>query len=214
MPTKKLREPLSETQLRNLTADEFARLKLTDEEKARLRAINEARAQERETQALELRQEEEPIVRDLHAVGYDVASVWDLVNTSARYAKAVPVLLKHLRLPYSEATREGIARALAVDEPAVQSAYVELVEQYRDAPFGAGRGRAKGGLACALAAAATETTLPHLAALVLDRQQGPSRVLLLSALRKSKSALAKQTLRTAESDPELRKEIASWRRKV
>jgi phage FluMu protein gp41 len=47
VPTKKLREPLSETQLRNLTADEFARLKLTDEEKARLRAINEARAQER-----------------------------------------------------------------------------------------------------------------------------------------------------------------------
>src|SRR4051812_25341911 len=57
---------------------------------------------------------EVPLVRDLRAAGFQLSSVWDLVNTRAPYPALVPVLLSHLDRPYPERIREGIARALAV----------------------------------------------------------------------------------------------------
>ena len=146
-------------------------------------------------------------------------SVWDLVNTSANYAEAIPVLLRHLLLPYSDRTREGIARALAV--PTARTAWPTLVEEYRKAPMGMGprapgeaeelRLGAKDGLACALAATATEDVMPELVALAKDPSHGPSRCLFLSALKRSKSDMARAALKELASDPDLKKEIASWR---
>ncbi len=73
---------------------------------------------------------------------------------------------------------------------------------------------AKDGLACALSVAVTDETLPELIALAKDRTQGESRVLLLSALKKrrNKNPLAKQAIEQLASDPDLEKEIASWRK--
>jgi uncharacterized protein (DUF1778 family) len=59
-----------------------------------------------------LQTEQAPLLADLAAVGWKVRSVSDFVDGSAR-AEAVPVLLKHLLLPYSDRVREGIARAFA-----------------------------------------------------------------------------------------------------
>jgi len=144
--------------------------------------------------------EEEPILADLRVVGWDVKSVWDLVQTRSRYSDAIPVLFKHLLRPYSDRIREGIARALAVVEPEVSKAWPTLAEEFRKAPMGWGiiaRGDAreyrlgtKDGLAHALSVAVTNETLPALIALAKDRMQGESRVLLLSGLRKSKDPLA------------------------
>ncbi len=151
-----------------------------------------------------------------------VESVWDCVNTSTPCPEAIPILLKHLLLPYSDVVREGIARALAVPEPEVQQAWPLLLEEFRKAPTGWGIKApgdtthyslgAKHGLACALAASVTDARLPELVALVKDPTQGESRVLLLSALRKrqNKNALARQTIDALASDPLLQKEIASW----
>ncbi len=127
-------------------------------------------------------------------------------------------------MPYSDVTRETIARSLAVPEPEVQKAWPLLIEEYRKAPMGWGikapgdtkeyRLGAKDGLACALSAAVTDETLPELIALAKDRTQGESRVLLLSALKKrrNKNPLAKQAIEELASDPDLEKEIASWRK--
>jgi hypothetical protein len=60
--------------------------------------------------------EEQPILADLREIGRNVESIWDLVNTATNYREAVPILLKHLQLPYSDTTRDGIARALAVPD--------------------------------------------------------------------------------------------------
>jgi len=60
--------------------------------------------------------EEAPLREELHALGYPVKWVWDFVNTARSYPDAIPVLIDHLRRPYSDAVREGIARALAVRE--------------------------------------------------------------------------------------------------
>lgn len=55
---------------------------------------------------------EAPIVADMLAIGFDIRSVWDFVNTKERYPLAIPVLLKHLELGYHERIHEGIIRAL------------------------------------------------------------------------------------------------------
>jgi hypothetical protein len=77
---------------------------------------NEERESKRRSAEEKFRVEEEPILSDLSEVGYRVNSVWDLVNSSSSYPKAIPVLLKHLHRSYHPRIREGIARALAVRE--------------------------------------------------------------------------------------------------
>lgn len=151
----------------------------------------------------------------------EVKSVGYLVNTSTPYPEAIPILLKHLRHPYLDRTRESIARALAVPELAVREARTFLVEEYRKAPIGKGiiaPGETdvyslgtKSGLALAVAAATTEAEIDHLVALARDRSLGSSRLLLLRRLKRSKSEVAKKALEDLATDPDLKKEIASWR---
>lgn len=181
-----------------------------------------ARSRQREQEladlASRLRIEEEPLLADLREIGWNVNSVWDLVNSSIRYDKAVPILLKHLLLPYSDRTREGIARALAVPEPSVANAWPMLVSEYRKAPIGYESGirlGAKDGLAVTLSVIAKHTSghIEEIVDLVKDRSLGSSRLLLLSALRKSKTAVAGEAIEALASDPELAKEISSWKKR-
>jgi hypothetical protein len=120
-----------------------------------------------------------------------------------------------LLLPYSDKTREGIARSLAV--PDARYAWPILVAEYRKAPMGKAEDgfprHAKDGLACALAVTATNDVIEELIALAKDRTQGDSRLLLLRGLRRSRNPLAKQALEDLASDPDLAKEIASWRKR-
>lgn len=185
--------------------------------------VSRREAQEREwaERSARLRAEEEPILADLRGAGWDVESVWDLVNTSIGYPEAIPILLKHLLLPYSDRTREGVARALAI--PEAKYAWQTLVAEYRKAPMGIGiiapsdtkefSLGAKDGLACALSATVTRETVEELVRLAKDRSHGSSRLLLLRALRRSESPAAKQALTELASDPDLAKEIASWKRR-
>src|SRR3977135_965128 len=98
------------------------------------------------------------------------------------YPTAIPILLKHLLLPYSDVTRETLARILAV--PDARSAWPILASDYRKAPLGEETGSrwgAKSGLAVALASTATEGVMGQLIDLAKDRSHGSSRVLLLRA---------------------------------
>ncbi|WP_147292930.1 hypothetical protein [Dyella psychrodurans] len=204
---------------------ELDRMRLTEEETARLREINRTREQEIAERVARMRLEQESLLRELHAVGMKIEYVVDLIGMSQRYEQAIPILLKHLVMPYSDATRETIARSLAVREPEVQKAWPILVEEYRKAPMGWGikgpgdineyRLGAKNGLACALAVAVTDETLEELIDIAKDRTQGESRLLLLSALKKrrKKNPLAAQAIEELASDPDLAKEIASWRKR-
>lgn len=164
--------------------------------------------------AAKYRAEQAPLVAELRQAGLDVLSVLDLVKAPSGYEEAVPILLRHLQLPYSDATRETIARALAL--PAARYAWPTLVDQFKKARMDEETGitsGAKDGLAVALAATATDAVVEELIALAKDRSHGTSRILLLSALRKSKNALAKKALEELSSDPDLAIEIASWHKK-
>jgi hypothetical protein len=152
--------------------------------------------------AEELARAEAPVVQALAEVGVEVKSAWDLVNRAIRcYPEAVPVLLSHLERPYPDAIRDGIARALAV--PEARSGWEVLTRLYQDE----GSGRAKDGLAVAVAAAATDDTIGDLIALARNRTHGASRLLLLRALERSKDPRAGPTLMELGADPELHEEI-------
>ncbi|WP_141233557.1 hypothetical protein [Lysobacter antibioticus] len=217
------RTPLTDAELERLGPDDIAYMKLSSDELARLRLINEARATARAYRTKMIGIEQMPILAELRAVGVDTESIWTLLKRTTPYPEAIPILLKHLQLPYSDVTRDGLARALAVPEPEVRRAWAILVEQYRSCPFGLGfvapadtemlRLGAKDGLACALSAAVTEETLPELIELLRDSSNGNSRVLLLSPLKKlrKKSEHVRSVLAELIKDPDLVTEISSWK---
>lgn len=217
-----MRDSLTTQELARLSAQELLELKLNADERARLQEINKLREQERLASVARVREEETPLVKELQAAGLTVQSVGDLVGTSEDYGRAVPILLKHLRVPYSDVVRSSIARALAISTPEVRRAWPVLVEEFRMAPTGVGiiapgdtKERplgAKAGLACALSAAVTDDTLEELIELAKEPKHGESRVLLLSALRVSRNPIAAQALRELANDPDLQREIRSWQR--
>jgi hypothetical protein len=80
------------------------------------------------------------LVAELQGAGYDIDSVWDLVNNTPHphlprrflgpYPAAYPVLVKHLRVAHHVRIREGIIRALTVrdGEEMVERALLEEFE--------------------------------------------------------------------------------------
>ncbi len=210
------RHPLTDEQLENLTLREQMELDLTDDETSRLRRINELRSQKRKEFGQKLRIEEEPLLADLRAIGFDpgVDSVWDLVNTAEPYPEAIPVLLRHLTRPYSDRIKAGIARALAV--PDAVHAWPILVAEYKKAEEGQEDGVMRGykdGLAVALAATATDAMLGEVISLIKDTSNGSTRIFFLGPLCESKNPLARQTIEELKDDPDLKKEITFLKKK-
>jgi len=87
---------------------------------------NEERDAERRTAAAAFRAEERPIIVDILRSGLSIDSLSDLINSSASYPEAVPVLLDHLQRRYSPRIREAIIRALTVREARGQAGPVLL----------------------------------------------------------------------------------------
>ena len=157
--------------------------------------------EQRQARTAKLRKAEAPLVNELQHAGYDVDSAWDLVNSTEPYLEALPILLDHLSNPYPGPVLEGIARALAV--PEARFAWPVLVNRYREEQDP----RAKAGMAVAIAATAEDSVLEELINLVTERSNGSSRVLLLSALERSKNPRGIATLVELQNDPDLKKEI-------
>jgi hypothetical protein len=157
--------------------------------------------EERGERATEWRRAEAPLVEELRAAGYSVQSAWDLVNTPGSYPAAVPILLAHVPRSYPGPVREGIARALAV--PEAKAGWALLTRLYQEEHDT----RAKDGLAVAIAAAADEKVIDDVIALARDPRHGPSRLLLLRALERSRARRCRAALMVLGTDPELKDEI-------
>jgi hypothetical protein len=186
-----------------VTAAELKAILATDPAYQKMRAEKDAALQERRRILVD---DASPLAEDLRLAGWDVKTAWDLVNTATPYPSAIPVLLRHLGEPYLDRNREGIARALAVRDAAY--AWPILKAAYELAPVDSG---AKSGLAVALSATASDETITELAILAKDRANGSSRLLLLDGLRRSRSSVARDALTELADDPDLAKEIASWK---
>jgi hypothetical protein len=185
-----------------ITAAEASRQLEADPEWCARRDAKEAARAER-TRRLALEQLE--LLRDLQAAGKEVGSVWDLVNTATPYPEALPVLLDHLLRPYSDRTREGIARALAVKD-ARPLAW--------DVMFGLIRSRSlpkevADAVMVAISAMARPADLSALIGTLADKSLGSSRIFLVRNLMRSKRPEARQALMNNRADPDLQKEIAA-----
>ena len=137
----------------------------------RVELLKEQRNQLVEEHARLNAEAEQPILRDLEAVGEHVGSVWDFVNTSRPYPQALPVLLRHLQLGgYPDRVMESLGRALAV-KPSVQWRDT-LVDCYLNARSHGERT----GAGVALAACVTKAQFDEFAWLAALELDDPSRI--------------------------------------
>lgn len=180
------------------------RLRTDAEHRARVEAVEAERA----ARARTLRAAERPIVEDLRAAGVEVTSVWDLVNTSAPYPDALPVLLAHFeRGGYPEMVMESLGRALAV-KPSV-TYWDRLAAAYRH-PRDRGE---EEGAAIALAACATRSQYSELAGFLSLRRRGDpgrdTRGYFLGPIKRLGGEAGRALLEGLLDDPVLGREAAA-----
>lgn len=166
------------------------------------------REETRQGRAVKLLVAGAPVVSALKAVGVNVVSVWDLVNSTMDYSKAVFVLRDHLLMNYPDEVLEGIARALAI--PAAEVVRPDLIRKLR--AYGRSESQIAYSLALAIGATTHEENLVEMLELVKDKELGASRVGLLFAVKRFRtSALVKHELVQLRADPDLSREIRSWK---
>jgi len=176
--------------------------------------VFQAAQAERERRRLEkvarLKAASKPLDDSLRAVCPLVTEgVWDLVNTAERYDEALPILFEHLTKEYPDEILEGIARALAVPEALpYRSTFIRLFR--RDPPVSEGFRFALG---LAISRTTTPDNLQETIELAKDRSLGDSRLALLFAIRRSRKPEVRRVIEELSHDPDLAKEIASWKRR-
>jgi hypothetical protein len=187
-----------------ITAEEHIRLLESDPEFMRRRAEQNRLMAERGAQ---LRREQAPILADLDRLGFKIDALSQLMSRYPKYPEAIPVLLEHLQKPYPDAVHAWIARALAV-RATRKVGWRTLVQEYAKTDIASKE--AKDAIALALAAACDRSVLPELIELARDKSHGSSRILLLSAIKRSKQPEARKVITELAKDAQLEKEINSW----
>lgn len=148
--------------------------------------------------------EQDRLLSELADIGLKIASVWDLVNKQSKYPAALPILIRHLSLPYSSGVREGIIRALTVDYAGSEALRVlisEFLRQNDDTETSL-----KWVLGNAISTVAQSSDAETLISLALDRSQGKARDMIITALPrvvKDKSRL-RDVLDALRSDRDMR----------
>lgn len=128
----------------------------------------------------ERERESKRVAEALRHAGVLVSSVYDLVNTSAPYPTAVPVLLDLLEDGITDdIITEGVVRALAVKE-ARGVANKPLIEEFKKTPNV--KMSLKWAIGNTLEVIAVDADFDELAALVRDKSHGRSREMLAIAL--------------------------------
>ena len=136
-------------------------------------------ARNAKTMANLLQREEEfkimegPLLSDLRNMGIQIESVWDLVNTADKYPAAIPILRRHLSLPYHKRIKEGIIRALTVNY-AGPEVLRELIKQFCEQTDNSPNSL-KWVLGNAISEVATPADAETVIALAMDPSHGDSR---------------------------------------
>lgn len=145
-------------------------------------------------------EDEKPLVDDLKKAGFNVTSSWDLVNTKARYKLAIPILIEHLPRPYHLKNKEGIVRALAVKE-AIGMAGPVLVAEFNQTPKD--KMSLRWAIGNTMCKTITTDDVEGILPIVLDRANGISRQMFVTALGKVNSEEAEDILIELLDDEEV-----------
>ena len=102
-------------------------------------AMKKREAKDLEENVTLLAEDERDIIEELGAIGYEIESVWDFVNSNNRYEflrkfnssynTAYSILVKHLNVEHHPRIREGIIRALT-EKDANEIASEALLEAF------------------------------------------------------------------------------------
>jgi hypothetical protein len=115
-----------------------------------------------------------------------INSVFDLVNSKARYQDAIPALIKCFGMVSDNWIKEGIVRALTVKE-ARGKADKALVSEFRSLPAEQQYFSLKWAIGNALSVVATDAVFDELVELVRDKRHGRAREMLAVALGNMKN---------------------------
>ncbi|GAB3603377.1 hypothetical protein [Microbacterium aureliae] len=142
-----------------------------------------------------------PIIEDLRAIGVDTNGVHHLHGKADQHPGMRDILFEHLGRDYSEYIRSRMAAALG-GKKASDAEFARLVA--------ASRAETSDRVRQQFAAAIDQSAggrIDEVIELIGDPSLGRSRVLLISALRRSRRPEAKQALESLRSDPILEAEI-------
>ena len=134
--------------------------------------------------------EDQRVAQTLRHAGFQVSSVYDLVNSSDPYPAAVPILLDILPTVRDQTIREGVIRALTVPEARGLAAPALIGEFEReDSPE-----LVNWVIASALSVVADAAVFDQLIRLVTDRRFGSARQMLTIALVRAGGPKAEDVL--------------------
>lgn len=168
-------------------------------------AMRHARDRELAELAEQRSREQMPLLKQLAAVDVVVDWVGRLLEMPNPDERIYPVLLDHLRRPYSPWLLEWIGRAFGRKSarPIVWDTLIGLIKTQ------ALGGRAAEGVMVAISDMARPDDLGTLIDLLSDPSLGPSRIFLVGNLMRSKRQEAKIALLRNQLDPDLNQEITA-----
>jgi hypothetical protein len=133
---------------------------------------------------MERTKEYQGLIDELAVLDIKINSIWDLVNTKSKYPKAIPVLIKYLPLVNYDKNKEGIIRALTVPEakglvvPLLVKEYLQLPNEKENLRWVIGN---------AVNVVITKSEVADIFPIVLNKENGLSRQMFVSALGKIKA---------------------------
>ena len=185
-----------------MTAAEHAALLEADPE---YQARKRERDRQHEELARKLSENEEPLVAALREIGWDVESAWDFVMYPGGYSSAYPVLVEHLKRPYMERIRDGIARALTVPD-AFDVAWDAVRDEFLSNTDTKTTGF-KYALGNALAQLMDEPVVPEVLDMVTDKRHGRNRAPMIEILVEYRDRDdVRQVLEALAQDPQVTRE--------
>jgi len=140
--------------------------------------------------------EQQPILEDLRTVDVYLDNLWSQTTTERITLAALPVLLAHLRRPYSNITLDGMARALQTR--VALAIWRDLVELYRESD----ELKDIQGLAATLSEIATRRQLPDVLTLLRDKDL-PYRQLFFRTLTRLRVPDRWEIITQCVDDPDL-----------
>lgn len=223
--TKSLGRPeFTKEELRqiNKDIDLLIKTKFTESEKVVLREINQEKELKRQEMVKLIAIEVSAVESEIQKLGIKIDSLHQIKDTDFKqHPDLLTILIKHLKYPYFDVVKSIIAKALGSKE--AYSTWPIIVDEYRNAPQGCGI-TVKGGteelplhykdsLANTLCDLFRNERLDEYLGLLRDKKNGESRILLLAPLRRryKKDPIIKEALFELKADPDLAKEIASWK---
>jgi hypothetical protein len=157
---------------------------------------------------------EQPLLDELERIGVRLESLWTTRDIKVMPPEAFQIILKHLRSDYPNRTKEGMAAALGRRE-ARDSVWHDFLALYQELPEDTDPDRVKERVAASLSEIARQKDLSTLIDLIRDPSNGPTRVLFVRNLSRSKRPEAMRALQSLRHEKDLRAEIdVALKRKI